>query len=517
LEDTSHSNISSQNNKRIAKNTLMLYLRMGISMLVSLYTSRVVLNTLGVNDFGIYNVIGGVVALFGFITSSMSSATSRFLTYDLGLNDLNNLKKTFSAAITVHLLIAIIILILTETLGLWFLENKLVIDPIRMYAARIVYQFSILNSIIYILLSPYIASVLSHERMNIYALFEIIIVFLKLFTVILLTYAPFDKLITYASLLLILSFIHFGMYVIYCRRDFVECRFKISTDKSKIKPMLSFSGWDLYGNMSVVARTQGVNMLLNMFFGTLLNAASGISTQIQGALSSFASNILTAVKPQVVKSYAIGNYTYTAYLLNNTAKFSSLLLLVIFIPVIIEMPFILKIWLINVPEYTVEFSRLTLLFAFIANISSVIMSGIHATGKIKRSSVWNGTIYLSVIPIAYIAFKWNSSPVFPFILNAIFVVIGASLNMWYLSKYMKEFSLFAFLRKSIMPVLIIGATSFALCIFAKPYIKNDWLRLLFIFIINTYTICQLSYCILLNSSERLMIKNYVNKWKIKKN
>jgi len=494
----------------------MLYLRMGISMLVSLYTSRVVLNTLGVNDYGIYNVVGGVVALFGFITSSMSSATSRFLTYDLGLNDLDNLRKTFSAAITVHAIVVIVILILTETLGLWFLENKLVIDPLRMDAARIVYHFSIINSIISIFLSPYTASVLSHERMNIFALFEIIIVFFNLISVILLIHTSFDKLITYATFLLIISFIHFGMYIFYCRKNFTECRFRFSTDKSKIKPMLSFSGWDLYGNMSVVARTQGVNMLLNVFFGTVLNAASGIATQIQGALSSFATNIITAVKPQVVKSYAAENYTYTTFLIYNTVKFSSLLLLIIFIPIVIEMPFILKVWLINVPEYTVELSRLTLLFAFIANISSVVMSGIHATGIIKRSSIWNGTIYLSVIPITYIAFRNNSSPIIPFIINAIFVGIGASLNMWYLSKYMKEFKILTFLQKSILPILIIGTASFAVCLIIKPYLNNEWLRLILIFILSTYIIFQLSYSFLLSDSQRSMIKNYTKKWKTKK-
>lgn len=485
-------------------------------MLVSLYTSRVILNTLGVEDYGIYNVVGGVVALFGFITSSMSSATSRFLTYDLGLNNIDELKKTFSAAITVHLLIAILILLLSETLGLWFLENKLVIDSTRMSATRVVYQLSILNSIISILISPFTASVLSHERMNVYALIEIIIVILKLFAVILLTHGPFDKLITYSALLLIISFIHFVTYLVYCKRNFIECTFKFSSEIDKIKPILNFSGWDLYGNMSTVARTQGVNMLLNMFFGTVLNAASGIATQIQGALSSFASNILVAVRPQVVKSYANNNYSYTTYLLNNTTKYSSILLLVIFIPIVIEMPFILRVWLINVPEYTVDLSRLTLLFTFIANISSVIMSGIHATGKIKRSSVWNGTIYLSVIPITYFAFKNNFSPVFPFVVNAISVAIGATLNMWYLSKYMKEFSISVFLRKSVMPVLMIGAVSFTLCLVIKPYLNNNWLRLLLISLFSTFIVFQLSYSLLLSKSQKLMIKNYIEKWKKRK-
>lgn len=488
---------------------------MGISMLVSLYTSRVVLNTLGVNDYGIYNVVGGVVALFGFITSSLSSATSRFMTYDLGINDTNSLKKTFSAAITVHFLISVIILILTETVGLWFLENKLVISAERMNTAKIVYQYSIINSLILILLSPYMSSVLSHERMNIYALFEIIIVFLKLFAVILLKSVHFDKLITFATLLLMVSIIHFSMYIIYCRIHFIECRFKFSTNISKIKPMLTFTGWDLYGNMSTVARTQGVNMLLNVFYGTALNAASGISTQIQSSLSSFATNILIAVRPQIVKSYASEDYTYTTYLLYNTAKFSSLLLLVIFIPVIIEMPFILEVWLINVPEYTVELSRLTLLFAFIANISSVIMSGIHATGKIKRSSIWNGSLYLSVIPITYFAFKNNSSPIFPFIFNAIFVLIGALLNTWYLSRYVKEFKRLTFLRKSILPILIIGTASFAVCLIIKPYFNNEWIRLLFMFILSTYIIVQLSYSFLLRSDQRLMLKNYIKLWIVK--
>ncbi len=515
LEEKEEFTSSSLNNKRIAKNTLMLYIRMGISMLISLYTARVVLNTLGVNDYGIYNVVGGVVALFGFITSSMSTATSRFLTYDLGKNDIDSLKKTFSAAITVHFLIALIILVLTETIGIWFLENKLEIDPFRIKATRIVYQFSIVNAIISIFLAPYTASVFSHERMNVYAIIEIIVVFLKLFAVILLKFTHSDKLILYAGMLLVVTFLHFISYVIYCGRNFDECRFRLSDDKSKIMPMLCFSGWDLYGNMSVVARTQGVNILLNIFFGTVLNAASGIATQIQSVLSSFATNIITAVRPQIVKSFAKNDNNYTISLIYNTTKFSSLLLLVILVPVIIEMPFLLKIWLVNVPEYTTEISRLTLIFAFIANISSVIMSGIHATGKIKRSSIWNGTIYLLVIPFTYVAFKNNYSPIFPFILNSFLVAIGASLNVWYLSKYIKEFSFSFLMQKSIIPTLLIGSISFILCLFVKSHLKNEWISLILVLILSTYIIFQLSYSFILNRNQRDIVKNYIVKWKNK--
>lgn len=487
------------------------------TMAVSLYTSRVVLNALGVEDYGTYNVVGGVIALFGFITASMGSATSRFLTYALGKNDDKKLKDTFAAALTIHLLIALVVLFFTETIGLWFLNNKLVIPEGRILAAKTVFHVSVFSTLLSVTKVPFTASVFSHEKMGVYAFVEIANSLLRLIAVSILVYVQFDKLIAYSLFLLTISILSFSFYILYTTKNFKECGFRISTNKTSIMPMLGFSGWDLYGNMSVVARTQGVNMLLNMFFGTVLNAASGIATQIQGALGAFASNILMAVRPQIVKSYAGGNKEHTSQLIYNTTKFTSLLLLVLFIPIIIEMPFILRIWLVNVPEYTVTLSRLTLTFSFLANISSVVMSGLHATGKIKRSSIWNGTLYLSVVPITYFAYKAGSGPIIPFVLNAIFVAIGASLNVSYFNKFVNEFSVYKYLRTAIIPVFIIGFIAASASCTLKQYITNNWVSLISITAINTFIILTLSYYFLTNKQQKEQVKNYISKWiKIKR-
>lgn len=509
--------MSSNTNTRIAKNTMMLYIRMAFTMLVTLYTSRVVLNELGVEDYGIYNVVAGVVTLFGFITASMSTATSRFLTFSLGKGDYEDLKKTFAAATTIHLMIALFIILLAETIGLWFLENKLVIPEERMNAARVIYQFSIISTFFNILIVPYTASVFSHERMNIYAYIEMAVVTLKLAAVISLKFISFDKLILYVFLLSSVSLVHFISYFFYTRRNFTECRYKLTREKKYILPMLSFSGWDLYGNMSVVARTQGVNMLLNMFYGPVLNAASGIASQIQTALGAFASNVLLAVRPQIVKSYASENRAYTTSLINSTVKYTSLLLLLIFIPIIIEMPYVLRIWLVKVPEYTVDLSRLTLVFTFIANIASVIMAGIQATGNIKRSSVLNGSLYLLVLPITYFLFINDLSPVIPFVLNVLFVSIGAFLNIWYLHRYMKEFSIKTLLKKSILPVLLIGSISFFIVIQIVFNYESSVLRFLGVIFVSAVIILALTYIFFLDSFEKMKAKSIMcNLLKIKR-
>jgi O-antigen/teichoic acid export membrane protein len=501
----------SENNKKIAKNTIMLYLRMLLIMAVSLYTSRVLLNALGIDDYGVYNVVGGVITLFSFITVSMSSATSRFLTYSLGKDNLTQLKKVFKAACTVHLVMAILLLVVIETIGLWFLENKMIIPTERMNAARFVFHSAALSSIFNIIQIPYTASVFSHEKMDVYAYIEIFITLLKLIAVFILLKVSFDQLIAYSFFLVIISLISLLTYSLYTSKYFKECQYGITKEKKIIYPMLSFSSWDLYGNMSNIARSQGVNMLLNIFFGPALNAAYGIAIAIQGAVSSFAGNVLTAIRPQVVKSYAVGNNTYMIKLLNFSAKFTTLLLFIIIIPLIVEMPFVLKIWLKIVPEYTVIFAILTLCFILIANISSIIMSAIHATGKIQRSSLWNGTLYLSVIPLTYISFRTNLSPSIPFILNIFLVVIGSSLNIWYLKIYVPEFSIKQFVKDSILPAFLVGFITTVLVLIPHLLLSIGWLRLISVALTSFTSIITITYFILLDNKQR----NYINT-KIKK-
>ena len=291
---------TSANNKRIAKNTAFLYLRMFISMAVSLYTSRIVLQTLGVEDFGVYNVVGGVVAMFSFINATMSTATSRFLTFEIGKGNQQRLNDTFNASFWVHVIIAIIVVVLCETIGIWFITNKMVIPEGREFATQVVFQLSIIAAVISITQVPYNATIIAHEKMNIYAYIELVNVFLKLGIVYFLMISSFDKLILYAVMTLLVNACVMMFYRYYGKRKFKECKISRKLQWDIIKPMLNFSCWDLYGNLSVTARTQGVAMLLNVFFGPIMNAAEAISTQVQTAVIAFASNVNTAVRPQIV-------------------------------------------------------------------------------------------------------------------------------------------------------------------------------------------------------------------------
>lgn len=434
--DATHS----ENTKRIAKNTLVLYVRMLFSMLVSLYTSRVILNTLGVEDYGIQNVVGGVVGMFGFLNASMSGATSRFLTFELGKGDKDRLQLTFNCALFVHVLIAVVVVVLIETVGLWFMVNKLVIPEERMMAAHVVFQSAVLGMAVGIIQVPYNASIISHERMNVYAYVEMVNVFIRLAVVFLLVWSPWDKLIFLAMLNLLVGQLIALFYRYYCRKNFQECNFHFRLDKKIIKSMTSFTGWDLFGNMSVMARTQGVSMLVNVFFGPIVNAAIGIATQVQGVVMSFGQNIVTAVRPQIVKTYAQSEYGQMEFLVINSSKLVFSLLLLLSLPVILETEYILSVWLGQYPDYTVEFCRWTLIFNFFASMSVLVVSVVHATGKIWRPSLINGSLYMLVIPLSYVAFRFGASPVSSFVFNAIAVFFGMLFNAWTVHLYVPSFS-----------------------------------------------------------------------------
>lgn len=456
------SDISS-NNKRIAKNTMMLYFRMFISMAVSLYASRVILKTLGAEDYGIYNVVGSIVAMFSFINSTMSSATSRFLTFELGKGDEDKLKVTFNAAFWVHVIIAIIILIICETIGLWFLENKMVIPEERKIAAHIVFQLSILTTIISITQVPYNATLIAHEKMNVYAYVEIVNVFLRLGSLYILVVAKMDKLILYAIITLLISTAVALFYRIYSIRHYRECRVTRNIRIEIIKPMLSFSVWDFYGNMSVTARTQGVSMLLNVFFGPIMNAAAGIAASVQNTVMSFANNVNIAVRPQIIKYYSQGEYKQMEQLINNACKINFLILSMLIIPLCSEIDYILSIWLGDVPEMTSTFCVLTLSFNLFANISYLVNTGNHAAGKIFRPSVINGSLYILVLPTTYLSFRFGCVAWIPYLFNLLAVILGMLSNAYTLHLNVPEYSFLEFIKKVLVKCIatlifgIIGA------------------------------------------------------------
>lgn len=408
-------NSNSANNKRIAKNTLLLYVRMLFTMAIGLYTGRVVLNALGVTDYGIYNVVGGVIAMLGFLTNSMSAASSRYITYDLGKGDMSVMKRTFGNILSIHFIIAGVILLFGETIGLWFVLNKLQIPADRMTAALWVYQFSVLSSILGVISVPYNAAIIAHERMKAFAYIGMVDAVLKLLIVFLLLAIPFDKLKVYAFLFFSIQVFDRIVYGVYCTRHFQETKVGPMFNGKLLKEIFCFAVWTMNGSLAVIGYTQGINILLNIFFGAAVNAARGIAVQVQGVVQNFCHNFQMAINPQLTKSYAQNDFIHMHKLVEFSSKFSFYLVLFLSLPLMLEAPLILKWWLGFVPEHTVNFLRFILCSSILTTISNPLIISVHATGHIKRFQAIEGTMLLSIVPIAYILLKlFNIAPEYVF-------------------------------------------------------------------------------------------------------
>ena len=372
--------------KTIARNTAMLYIRMLFSMFVSLYTSRIVLEILGVEDYGIYNIVGGVVTIFSFINSSMSSATQRYLSFELGKEDLERLNKVFSSALSIHVLTGILIIILGETFGMYFLLNYLNIPADRLDIAIIVFQFSLFSTFLSIVQVPYNASIMANEKMDIFAYVSIAEVLLRLLMVIMLSFIDVDKLMLYSILIFSVILTTTSYLKYYCIRNFKECSFAFVRDKVLYKELLSYSGWSLFGNIAAVSMSQGINILLNVFFSPAVNAARAISYQVSGAIQSFASNFQAAANPQIIKSYANNDNNYMLTLIFASSRITFYLLFLLALPILIETNFILQLWLKKVPDYTVIFTFLIIINSLIDSISGPLRVANQATGILISKS-----------------------------------------------------------------------------------------------------------------------------------
>lgn len=494
------------NNKRIAKNTLLLYIRMAIALVVSLYTSRIVLNALGVEDYGIYGIAGGFIYSFGFLNSSLSASTSRFITYEMGKKEEKQLNKIFNSAFIIHLTISFIIIVLAETLGLWILINKLDIPETRMNAAHWVYQLSVASMVVGITQVPYNATIIAHERINIYAYVEMLNIVFKLILVYLLLICDTDRLILYAVFNAIISIGVIFFYRLYCHRNFAECSLNFNTDKSILRKMLVFSGWDFVGNMGVSVREQGIGILINMFFGVIANAASSIVSQITTMVMAFASNIMMAVKPQIIKSYAGQDYART----NDLIHFSSIgilyLLMILILPISFELEYILNIWLGQVPQYCIGLTRLTLIFNFFSTFAIILLTIPHAAGKNKYPSLFNGLIYLCAFPISYIILQLYPIIWIPYIYNIISMIAGMTIIGWLASKYLPGFSfttyLFGFLTKNI---LVVSGIGIIIIVFHSHWQEPSFLRLCITSIITTFLLLISCLYVGFNKQERCII------------
>ena len=378
---------NSANNKRIAKNTLFLYFRTILIMLVTLYTSRVVLNTLGVEDFGVYNAVGGVVSMFAVISGALSNAISRYITYGLGKGDKEKLKMIFCTSVNIQIIIALIIFVLCEIVGLWFLNSRMNIPEDRLVAANWVLHCSLLTFVVNLISVPYNACIIAHEHMNAYAYISIFDAILKMSVAYLLIVSPVDKLIAYSVLLFVTALGVRLLYGFYCGRHFKECKYKPIYDRVLFKEMMGFAGWNFFGNATSVLNIQGVNILINVFFGVVANSARGIASQIDAAVNQLVVTFTTAVNPQITKSYAQGDSQRLNYLVCKGAKFSFFLLLLFAVPLFFEADTILKIWLVNVPEGASLFTRLALIGALVTILGNTGYTACLATGNIKKYSI----------------------------------------------------------------------------------------------------------------------------------
>lgn len=437
-------------NKRIAKNTIVLYLRMIFILCVGLYTSRIVLNTLGVEDYGIYNVVGGFVAFFSFLNGAMATATQRFITFELAQGDVERQTVTFSTAAIIHVAIAFLIVIIAETVGLWFVCNKLVIPEERFVAAMWVYQFSILSMFVSIVSIPYNAAIIAHEKMSAFAYISILDTVLKLAIVYLLTIATFDRLIFYAALLLGISLLDRLIYGIYCKRHFIETRVRLIFDKRIFNAMTNIAGWSLFGNIAGVFYTQGLNVLLNIYFGPAVNAARAIAVTIQGVVTGFVGNFQMALNPQITKSYAIDDMKRMHSLIFASSKYSFFLLLFIALPIMIETQTILTLWLKIVPEHTVWFVRLILCILLIDTLSNPLMISAQAVGRVKVYQSVVGGLLLLILPIAYVALRLGGNPETVFIVHMV-VAVSALICRVIIVGRMVSFTFALYARKVLLP------------------------------------------------------------------
>ena len=480
---------TSENNKRIAKNTLLLYFRTLLIMAITLYTSRVILNALGVEDYGIYNVVGGVVAMFSLVSGSLSNAISRFITFELGRGDIKKLNTIFSTSVNIQIGISVIVLLLGVLIGGWFLNAKMNIPPDRMIAANWVLCCSLLMFCINLISLPYNACIIAHERMAAFAYVSILDATLRLLVCYLITVSPFDKLISYAVLLVIVALIIRIVYGIYCNRRFEECHYRLVYDRSLLKQMGSFAGWQFLTNCCWMFNTQGVNILINLFFGVTLNAARGVATQVDSAIQQFVNNFMTAVNPQITKDYASGQIKEMFMLVCRGAKFSYFLLLLFAVPVIFEADYILKLWLKNVPEYAVVFLRLTIIGSMVNMLGGTGLTACMATGKIKHYSIWISSVGVLVFPLTWVAFKCGL-PVESTYIIFIMVYIGVNMVRLYIMKGLLHFPPMLFIREVIFKICIV-----TLIIIPLPAIVNYLFTESFVRLILTITVSSVASCV----------------------
>ena len=499
------------NNKRIAYNTLLLYIRMLFLVLISLYTSRVVLQALGVEDFGINNVVGGIISFLGFLTGSLAGASSRFITFALGKGDIEHLKKIFGNIVTIHIVFALAILIIGETIGLWFMTTQLNIPAERETAAFWVYQFSILTAMGNLVSTPYNAAVIAHEKMSAFAYLTIGDAILKLGSVFILMALPYDKLILYALFCLCIQLFDFIVYIIYCSKKFDETKLtKLKFDKPLFKEIFSYAGWTMNGNLAIFGYTQGLNILLNIFFNPIVNAARGIAVQVQNIVNNFSTNFQMALNPQLTKSYAQEDYKRMHTLLIASSKFSVFLMILICLPLSLEAEQVLRWWLGEYPDHTINFLRLVLVANILFCLSNPILTSVHATGKIKKFQIIEGTMLLSIVPIAYILLRLFNIPPESVFLVHICIEILTQYARLRIVLPMIELDMKEYLHNVIKPIIAVLVISPLVPLIIYLNLPQNISSFLAICIISIVSVILCAYLYGCNDIEKRTILNKVH-------
>lgn len=463
------------NSKRIAKNTVILYLRMTFLLAISLYTSRVILKALGVEDFGLYNVIGGFVTLFAVLSQSMSSAASRFLNYEMGKGNLGQLRKVFSTTLSIHIFLAIAIALIAELVGIWFVNERMVVPEGRMVAVNWVFQLSVITFSINLAIVPYNAAIIAHEHMRAFAYISIFEGIGKLLICYLVMISTMDRLVLYALLMFVILLVSRMTFYVYCKKKFEECNFYYVYDKKLIKSIFSFASWNMIGSSSAILRDQGGNVLLNLFGGPVINAARAISMQVLHAVNGFVENFMMALKPQITQSYASGDREYMMKLIFQGSRLSYYMLLVICMPIFLNTEYLLHLWLETVPNHTVLFVRLILIFTMIESISSPLITAQQATGKIRNYQIVVGGFQMMNIPVSYVVLMIGANPE-SILYVAIFFAIVCLISRLYLLRYSIGLDSWFFFVRVIINVLYVTVLSLILSLLILFLFENPVLR-----------------------------------------
>lgn len=496
------------NNKQIAKNTLFMYLRMGVTMLVGLYVSRIVLQQLGVEDYGLYNVIGGIIAMFSFINGSMVNVSTRFITVYLAKNDIKMLNNIFSMSFLIHFSIGVVILLLGETVGLWYLNNKLVIPEGREFAAHWLYQLSIISCIISILYVPYNGLIVAHERMNAFAYISVMDSMLKLLIAIMIAYSPFDKLIFYGTLLAGVSFLDIIIYFVYCRKNFKESILVFYWNKAIFKRMLEFAGWALLGNFSYLFYSQGINLMLNAFCGPAVNAARGVAVQVEGVIRQFAGNVQVAINPQIIKSYTSNELERMYALIFTSSRLCFYLLYIISLPIMIEADFILNLWLGTVPNHTVNFVRLILCISILDALINPMFTANLACGKLKIYHMSLSILMYAFMFVTYFSIRQTLLPESVFVTLLIATILGVVLRIFILEKQI-GLSKLTYIHKVLLPIISVAVISCVLPITSHLIIDNNIARFFISSLLSIISVLVTTYYIGMDKTEKQLVISFV--------